>query len=96
MSDSKEELEEEVSKLLEEEDCLVTNNSQADIMLFHLQLYALRKKMPESDIRDMNIVAHNLRRFHNTRPMSQWSLASFFRRKNIVRIDPAADGEDYI
>ena len=96
VSDSKEELEEKVSTLLEEEDCLITKNSQAEIMLFHLQAYALLKKMPEGDICDMNRVAHNLCRFHNTRPTSQWSLARFFRRKNIVRIDPAADGEDEI
>ena len=96
VSDSEDELEEEVSTLPEEEDFLITNNSQAEIMLFHLQAYALLKKMPEGDIRDMNRVAHNLRRFHNTRPTSQWSLARFFRRKNIVRIDPAADGEDEI
>ena len=96
VSDSKEELEEEVSTLPEDEDCLITNNSQAEIMIFHPQAYALRKKIPKGDICDMNQVAHNLRRFHNNWPTSQWSLAIFFLRKNIVQIDPAADGEDEI
>ena len=81
VSDSKEELEEEVSTQPEEEDCLITKNSQAEIMLLHLPAYTLRKKMPDGDIRDMNQAAHKLRIFHNTRPTSQCSLASFFWRK---------------
>ena len=81
VSDSKEELEEEVSTLPEDEDCLITKKSQAEIMIFHLQAYALRKKIPEGDICDMDQVAHNLCRFQNTRPTSQWSLARFFGGK---------------